>query len=694
MKCIKFCGALSSVALIIVLIIWSAIASAQTTCPPVSTISTPLSAGTTYRSSANATISSISTLGGNTTTMVTSGQFVEFLPGAEISLAGSGSYFQAQIQSCLSGLGCLVDNCSDSSIWLKTNNWHWVSNGKASAAPYWNTRQAIKSKSPSDGSFALYFQDTLNTHNDTLTSRVYYGLAPDSMGKVYVRFHEYYRSMGGVTTLEFSVNGGSWNAYFPNTEIQKYYETVRHKQVIVPITVAGISDIQIRFVSSGKTFFWIVDDINVCEEYPSPTLPNPAFGKYLYSKGYDYEVDSLGHPYVRNQTIVQFSNTATLFQKDSIRNDNNVLCFVTCLCDSLELWNISCPIFNGDGSSATLIYTESGPGGGSKPVASAAIKKDGGINYLLWDGEPQRPQQSPCPPNTGMPVRVSLDTANTTIAILDSGINSKISNRYPVFANPNPSDLNDCLPNDTVGYNFIDIDPTNCQLRSNSPIDDESHGSHVAGILASTLDALNVPNSTYRLLPIKVLDKNGVGTAFSGACGIYYAASKNSKLINCSWGFYGGATMDTTALAQSLIYARSKGATVVCSAGNDKSEISALNVHLPSSYELENVVAVAAHDTNGDGLAAFSNYSRDYVDISAPGVDILSYNCNASQVRDSGTSMATPYATAILFKHFQGGFALSAFLSNLSTLGSNCNTCETRIPCRLEITEDGNWTCD
>src|SRR5207249_4248965 len=93
-------------------------------------------------------------------------------------------------------------------------------------------------------------------------------------------------------------------------------------------------------------------------------------------------------------------------------------------------------------------------------------------------------------------------------------------------------------------------------------------------------------------------------------------------------------------------------------AGNDGSN-NDTSPSYPASYDLDNVIAVAATDHN-DALASFSNYGAGSVDLGAPGVNILStmptfmtpamqqYGVSTNYGTISGTSMATPHVTGVV----------------------------------------------
>nr|1DBI_A Chain A, Ak.1 Serine Protease [Bacillus sp. Ak1] len=180
------------------------------------------------------------------------------------------------------------------------------------------------------------------------------------------------------------------------------------------------------------------------------------------------------------------------------------------------------------------------------------------------------------------------------------------------------------------GYDFVDNDY--------DPMDLNNHGTHVAGIAAAeTNNATGIagmaPNT--RILAVRALDRNGSGTLSDIADAIIYAADSGAEVINLSL----GCDCHTTTLENAVNYAWNKGSVVVAAAGNNGSS----TTFEPASYE--NVIAVGAVDQY-DRLASFSNYGT-WVDVVAPGVDIVSTITGNRYAYMSGTSMASPHVAGL-----------------------------------------------
>ncbi len=195
------------------------------------------------------------------------------------------------------------------------------------------------------------------------------------------------------------------------------------------------------------------------------------------------------------------------------------------------------------------------------------------------------------------------------------------------------------------GWNFVN--------NSADVTDGYGHGTHVSGtIAAATNNGIGVAGIDWsgKILPVKGLDNTGSGTTSVLAQAMEYAADQGADVMNNSWG---GSGCSQT-LQDAVNYAYGLGCIVVAAAGNDSS-----NTKYYSPAGLQNVVCVAATDAT-DAVAWFSNYGT-LVDVSAPGVDVLSLRASGTDLyhdgthivatnyyRASGTSMACPHAVGVL----------------------------------------------
>ena len=157
----------------------------------------------------------------------------------------------------------------------------------------------------------------------------------------------------------------------------------------------------------------------------------------------------------------------------------------------------------------------------------------------------------------------------------------------------------------TPGFNVLD--------GSAHANDDNFHGTHVASVIAEATDnGEGVAGLCFRcaILPVKVLDNEGVGSFFDVAEGLDFAVSRGAKVVNMSLGGTGGSQ----ALRQAVDRTVAGGAVVVASAGND----GVSSVEFPAA--LPNVIAVGAVDARKQ-RASYSNFGAD-LDVVAPGGDL------------------------------------------------------------------------
>ncbi len=200
--------------------------------------------------------------------------------------------------------------------------------------------------------------------------------------------------------------------------------------------------------------------------------------------------------------------------------------------------------------------------------------------------------------------------------------------------NNNVDDDGNGFVDDYRGWDFINND--------NDPFDDNQHGTHVAGTVGAVgnngVGVVGV-NWQVSLMPLKFLGRDGSGTTDNAVEAVIYATNMGAKVLSNSWG--GGGR--SRALEDAIKFANDNGVLFIAAAGNDFSD-NDQNPTYPASYEVENVIAVAA-STSGDNLAGFSNFGRRTVHLAAPGSSILSTLPRDRYGQLSGTSMATPHVS-------------------------------------------------
>ena len=241
---------------------------------------------------------------------------------------------------------------------------------------------------------------------------------------------------------------------------------------------------------------------------------------------------------------------------------------------------------------------------------------------------------------------VTTGDDDLVVAVLDSGVDythSDLTNN--IWERPNNirayEDKQLGTIQDVHGYNALD--------NNADPMDDNGHGTHCAGIIGAeggnNIGIAGV-NWKVQIMPLKFMNAGGFGTTKDAVEAINYVidrkkAGVNVRIISASW----GSTQKSRALEDVIRKAYENDILFVAAAGNANTN-NDRNPHYPSSYNIPNVISVAALDRN-DQLASFSNFGVKSVAIAAPGVDILSTWLGDDYEEKSGTSMATPVVAGV-----------------------------------------------
>ncbi len=232
---------------------------------------------------------------------------------------------------------------------------------------------------------------------------------------------------------------------------------------------------------------------------------------------------------------------------------------------------------------------------------------------------------------------------NILVAVIDTGIDwTHPDLKDNLWTNPGEVEGNG---KDDDGNGFIDdIHGWNFFANTAASNDDHDHGSHCAGTIgASANNGQGVAgvNWNVSLLPVKFLSGSGSGSTEGAINSVNYARQMKVNVMSNSWGGGGFSQL----LLDAIKAAKDQGILFVAAAGNDSSDNDALPSY-PASYQLDNVLAVAATD-NRDSIASFSNFGKTTVHVAAPGVKIFSTVKGGKYATFSGTSMATPHVAGI-----------------------------------------------
>lgn len=225
------------------------------------------------------------------------------------------------------------------------------------------------------------------------------------------------------------------------------------------------------------------------------------------------------------------------------------------------------------------------------------------------------------------------------VAVIDTGID----HTHPDLAANmwhNPGEISgNGLDDDGNGYTD-DFHGWNFYRNNNNTMDPHGHGSHCAGIIgAVTNNALGIAGVSpkVQLMALTILGPDGGGFTLDAVEAIRYATRNGARVISASWGGGGYSSW----LHSQITEAAEAGVVFVASAGNS-SRSNDITPHFPSTFQIPNIISVAATDHN-DKRASFSNWGARTVHLAAPGVAILSTVPNEGYLFASGTSMAAPH---------------------------------------------------
>lgn len=252
------------------------------------------------------------------------------------------------------------------------------------------------------------------------------------------------------------------------------------------------------------------------------------------------------------------------------------------------------------------------------------------------------------------------------VAVVDTGVDTAHSD-LSVNIWTNPNETQNGVDDDENGY-IDDLVGWDMYNSDNDPMDDNGHGTHVAGTIAAednnSIGIVGVAPDA-QIMVVKGLSGSGSGSSYRLSKGILYAAENGADVINNSWGC-SSACPTNTLVEEAVQTARALGSTVVFAAGNNADDI--------ENYSPQNtphVITVGAVDPSNE-IASFSNYGM--IDVVAPGagysvsppsyiplygiLSLKSSELNSSKfssnliidddyLRLAGTSMAAPHVAGL-----------------------------------------------
>jgi subtilisin len=277
------------------------------------------------------------------------------------------------------------------------------------------------------------------------------------------------------------------------------------------------------------------------------------------------------------------------------------------------------------------------------------------------------------------------------VAVIDTGID---------YGHP------DLSINYAGGYDFVNGD--------DDPMDDEGHGTHVAGIIAAVYNSVGVVGVApdVELYALKVLDNTGTGFLSDVIAALQWAVDHGIHVTNNSYGGplpFDSSEPNPLAISTAFDNAYAAGILHVAAGGNNGNVLElGNNVIYPA--RLESVIAVAATNQT-DSRPSFSS-TGPAIELSAPGVSTYSTTLGGGYGSGSGTSFASPHVAGVAALVISAGIVdtngsggvndevrliLTQSADDLGASGRDnlygwglVNAARAAVPCEGDFDEDGD----
>lgn len=227
--------------------------------------------------------------------------------------------------------------------------------------------------------------------------------------------------------------------------------------------------------------------------------------------------------------------------------------------------------------------------------------------------------------------------SGVVVAVIDTGVDYNHEdlaeniwiNANEISGNGIDDDKNGYI-DDVRGWDFFNSD--------NDPLDDNGHGTTVAGVIAAVGNngkGIAGVAMDAEIMALKCMGSDKSGNTTKAVWAIKYAMDNGANIINISW----SASAPSVSLDNAIDSAIEKGIIVIASSGNHYSDVSS---YFPASNK--KVITVAAINKKNE-RAKFSNWGNA-IDVAAPGAEIKTTFLGGYKETD-GTSVAAGYVSGL-----------------------------------------------
>ncbi len=232
----------------------------------------------------------------------------------------------------------------------------------------------------------------------------------------------------------------------------------------------------------------------------------------------------------------------------------------------------------------------------------------------------------------------TVGSPDAVVAVIDTGVqithpdlkNNLFVNTAEVPGNNKDDDGNGRV-DDVNGWNSYD--------GTGNVNDDNGHGTKAAGIIAAASNSVGGLGLAFnsRVIPIKALNSEGVGTSSSLIDGINYAVRNRASVINLSV----GSLIDDAAVKSAIEFAQTFNVTTVAAMGNQGVPVKTF----PAGWARDLTIVAVGATNQVDARPSWASYG-DWMTVCAPGESILTTGMGSSYSTEQGTSYAAAYTSA------------------------------------------------